>query len=39
LGLAGVPVAAFDPADLKPILALPEHEEPVYLVPIGRRSG
>ncbi len=39
LGLAGVPVAAFNPADLKPILALSEHEEPVYLVPIGRRSG
>ena len=36
LGLAGVPVAAFDPADLARILALPDEEEPVYLVPIGR---
>lgn len=36
LGLAGVPVAAFDPADLARILTLPEEEEPVYLVPIGR---
>jgi len=36
LGLAGVPVAAFDPAALSRILSLPEQEEPVYLVPIGR---
>jgi SagB-type dehydrogenase family enzyme len=36
LGLAGVPVAAFDPDELRPILALPEGEVPVYLVPIGR---
>ncbi|MCK5484071.1 MAG: SagB/ThcOx family dehydrogenase [Gemmatimonadetes bacterium] len=36
LGLAGVPVAAFDPADLSRILSLPEEEEPVYLVPIGK---
>lgn len=36
LGLAGVPVAAFDPEALSRILALPDDEEPVYLVPIGR---
>ena len=36
LGLAGVPVAAFDPAEVSRILSLPEDEEPVYLVPIGR---
>jgi SagB-type dehydrogenase family enzyme len=36
LGLAGVPVAALDPEELSRILALPEDEEPVYLVPIGR---
>ena len=36
LGLAGVPVAAFDPADLSRILSLPYEEEPVYLVPIGK---
>ena len=36
LGLAGVPVAAFDPEELARILVLPEAEEPVYLVPVGR---
>lgn len=35
LGLAGVPVAAFDPAELARVLGLPEEEDPVYLVPIG----
>jgi len=35
LGLAGVPVAAFDPAEVSRILSLPEEEEPVYLVPVG----
>lgn len=35
LGLAGVPVAAFDPEGLARVLSLPEDEEPVYLVPIG----
>jgi SagB-type dehydrogenase family enzyme len=35
LGLAGVPVAAFEPEELSRILALPEDEEPVYLVPVG----
>ena len=36
LGLAGVPVGAFDPERLKPVLGLAEDEELVYLVPIGR---
>ena len=34
--LAGVPVAAFDPEGLARVLSLPEDEEPVYLVPIGK---
>ncbi len=38
LGLAGVPVAAFDPADLKRALSIQGDEEVVYLVPIGRPS-
>jgi SagB-type dehydrogenase family enzyme len=36
LGLSGVPVAAFDPAALAEVLALPEGQEPLYLVPVGR---
>lgn len=36
LGLAGVPVAAFDPAEVSRLLSLPADEEPVYLVPVGR---
>lgn len=36
LGLAGVPVAAFDPAELTSALNLSGSEEPVYLVPVGR---
>ena len=35
LGLAGVPVAAFDPPALADVLGAPEEEEPIYLVPIG----
>lgn len=35
LGLAGVPVAAFDPRALAEVLGSPREEEPVYLVPIG----
>jgi SagB-type dehydrogenase family enzyme len=35
LGLAGVPVAAFDPEEVSRILALPDGEEPIYMVPIG----
>jgi len=36
LGLAGVPVAAFDPEQLSRLLVLPEDEEPVYLFPFVR---
>lgn len=36
LGLAGVPVAAFDPAEVSRILSLPEDEEPIYMIPVGR---
>ena len=36
LGLAAVPVAAFDPPRLRRILALPPEEEVVYLIPVGR---
>lgn len=36
LGLAGVPVGAFDPVELKAPLALTDDEELVYLVPVGR---
>lgn len=35
LGLAGVPVAAFDAASLSELLPLREGEEPLYMVPIG----
>jgi SagB-type dehydrogenase family enzyme len=38
MGLAGVPVAAFDPAEVSRILSLPAEEDPVYLVPIGRSA-
>lgn len=36
LGLAGVPVAAFDDDELHGILGLKREESPVYLVPVGR---
>jgi SagB-type dehydrogenase family enzyme len=35
LGLAGVPVGAFDDAGVGEALALPEQEVPLYLLPIG----
>ncbi len=35
LGLAGVPVGAFDDASVSRILALPEQEVPMYIIPIG----
>jgi SagB-type dehydrogenase family enzyme len=35
LDLAGVPLGAFEPPELKTVLGLPADEEPVYLVPIG----
>lgn len=36
LGLAAVPVGAFDDARVKDVLRLPSHEEPLYLIPVGR---
>lgn len=35
LGLGGVPVAAFDDAAVKEVLALPAGEEPLYLLVVG----
>ncbi len=35
LGLAGVPVGAFDDDGIRQVLALPAEEEPLYLLPIG----
>ncbi|HSQ59112.1 MAG TPA: SagB/ThcOx family dehydrogenase [Acidobacteriota bacterium] len=36
LGLAAVPVGAFDDAGVRAALALPENREPLYLIPVGR---
>ena len=36
LGLAGVPVGAFDDDDVHRLLLMPEAERPVYLLPVGR---
>ncbi len=38
LGLAAVPVAAFDPARVKGILGLPPEQVPLYLIPVGRAA-
>lgn len=35
LGLASVPVGAFDDAAVSRVLALPPEEEPLYLLPVG----
>jgi len=35
LGLAAVPVGAFDDAAVAKILALPKQEQPIYLIPVG----
>ena len=35
LGLASVPVGAFDDAAVKQALALPQPEEPMYILPVG----
>lgn len=37
LGLGTVVVAAFDDAAVKEVLGLPENEEPLYLMPVGRK--
>jgi SagB-type dehydrogenase family enzyme len=36
LGLAAVPVGAFDDAAVKRALALPQEHEPLYLLAVGR---
>jgi SagB-type dehydrogenase family enzyme len=35
LGLGGVPIGAFDDAEVQTILGLPEVEKPLYLIPVG----
>lgn len=35
LGLASVPVGAFDDLAIKGVLSLPNQEEPLYLLPVG----
>ena len=39
LGLASVPVAAFDDAEISQVLQLPEYLQPVYLLPIGYQAA
>jgi SagB-type dehydrogenase family enzyme len=34
-GLSSVPVGAFQDAEVKSLLALPEGEEPLYIIPVG----
>jgi len=38
LGLASVPVGAFDDAAVAAVLELPADHKPVYIIPIGRRG-
>jgi SagB-type dehydrogenase family enzyme len=38
LGLAAVPMGAFDDARLSEALALPEDQRPLYLIPVGRAA-
>lgn len=37
LGLGSVSVGAFDDDAVRQVLALPDDEEPMYLIPVGRR--
>lgn len=39
LGLGAVPIGAFSPDEVRRALGLPEGEEPLYLVPVGRPRG
>lgn len=39
LGLASVPVGAFDDSAVAQVLALPSEEEPLYLLPVGHARG
>jgi SagB-type dehydrogenase family enzyme len=34
-GVENVPIGAFDPADLRTALRLPEDQDPIYLIPVG----
>ena len=36
LGLGAVPVGAFEDARVRTVLDLPEGEEPLYLIPVGK---
>jgi SagB-type dehydrogenase family enzyme len=38
MGLGGVPAAGFDPAKLTEVLALPQGQEVVYIVPVGHKK-
>jgi SagB-type dehydrogenase family enzyme len=35
LGLGSVPVGAFQDEDIAEVLSLPDHEEPIYILPVG----
>ncbi len=39
LGLGGVPVAAFNDGPTKHVLALPDNEDPLYIIPVGHPKG
>ena len=39
LGLAGVPVGAFDDHAVHAVLSLPREEQPLYLIPLGHGSA
>lgn len=39
LGLAAVPVGAFDDEKVRAVLGAPENEVPLYLIPVGKTKG
>ena len=39
LGLASVPIGAFEDAKVRRILDLPDEQDPLYLLPVGRRGA